>query len=160
MVGTGNKDVRGDEGNSAAPSPCTDGKHVWTFMANGLLACFTVEGQEVWKLDVQSRYGKLSIAFGLTSTPVLDGERLYLQLIHGEGNPTTREAKVVALDKNTGAEVWQHQRASDARAECEHSYASPVLYRDKQREYLLTHGADFVVAHSLKDGSEICAAGT
>jgi len=159
VVGTGNKDVRGDEGNSAAPSPCTDGKHVWTFMANGLLACFTVEGQEVWKFDVQSRYGKLSIAFGLTSTPVLDGERLYLQLIHGEGNPTTREAKVVALDKNTGAEVWQHLRVSDARAECEHSYASPVLYRDQQREYLLTHGADFVVAHSLKDGSEIWRCG-
>src|SRR5262249_32275409 len=30
-VSTGNKDVRGDEGNSAAPSPCTDGKHVWSF---------------------------------------------------------------------------------------------------------------------------------
>ena len=28
-VGTGNKYVRGDEGNSASPSPATDGKHVW-----------------------------------------------------------------------------------------------------------------------------------
>ena len=41
-ISTGNKDVRGDEGNSASPSPITDGKHVWTFMASGPLACFTV----------------------------------------------------------------------------------------------------------------------
>lgn len=159
VVGVGNKEVRGDEGNSASPSPCTDGKRVWTFMANGMLACYTIDGQEVWKFDIQTRYGKLNIAFGMTSTPVLDGDRLYLQLIHGEGNPSTREAKIVALDKATGAEVWQHDRSSDAKAECEHSYASPVLYRDGEREYLLTHGADFVVAHSLKDGSEIWRCG-
>jgi hypothetical protein len=29
-IATGNTDVRGDEGNSASPSACTDGKHVWT----------------------------------------------------------------------------------------------------------------------------------
>lgn len=159
VVGTGNREVRGDEGNSAAPSPCTDGKHVWVFMANGPLACYTIDGQEVWKFDVQTRYGKLDIAFGLTSTPVLDGDRLYLQLIHGDGNPATREARVVALDKATGREIWAQHRVSDAKAECEHSYASPVLYRDAKREYLLTHGADYVVAHRLNDGGEIWRCG-
>ena len=158
-VTTGNRDVRSDEGNSASPSPSTDGQHVWTFMANGTLACYTVAGQEVWKLNVQDRYGKLSIQFGMTSTPLLDGDRLYLQLIHGEGNPATREAVVVALDKTTGQEIWRHERVSDARAECEHSYASPVLYRDDQREFLITHGADFVVGHSLQDGHELWRCG-
>lgn len=158
-VGTGNRDVRGDEGNSASPSPCTDGEHVWAFMANGLLACYTVDGKEVWKLDVQTRYGKLNIAFGLTASPVLDGDRLYLQLIHGEGNPTTREAVVVALDKQTGREIWKQDRPSDARAECEHSYASPVLYRDGTRSFLLSHGADYVVAHALDDGHELWRCG-
>lgn len=158
-VATGNRNVRSDEGNSASPSPCTDGTHVWTLMANGTLACYTVAGQEVWKLNVQDRYGKLSIAFGLTSTPVLDGDRLYLQLIHGEGKPETREAVVVALDKATGNELWKHDRASDARSECEHSYASPVLYRDSQREFLITHGADFVIGHSLTDGHELWRCG-
>jgi outer membrane protein assembly factor BamB len=159
LVSTGNKEVRGDEGNSASPSPCTDGKHVWAFMANGVLACYDTSGQEVWKLDVQDRYGKLSIAFGMTSTPVLDGDRLYLQLIHGEGNPETREAAIVALNKLTGEEIWQVGRPSDGRAECEHSYASPVIYRDADREYLLTHGADYVVAHDLTDGHEIWRCG-
>ncbi|MFO0903628.1 MAG: PQQ-binding-like beta-propeller repeat protein [Pirellulales bacterium] len=158
-IATGNKDVRGDEGNSASPSPATDGEHVWTFMANGKLACFTLAGDPVWQLDVQDRYGKLDIAFGMTSTPLLDGDRLYLQLIHGEGNPQTREAQVVALDKKTGREIWKHARSSDAKAECEHSYASPVLYRDEQRAFLLTHGADYVVAHDLGDGHELWRCG-
>lgn len=158
-VGQGNRNVRGDEGNSASPSPCTDGKHVWTMMANGLLACYSVEGEEAWKWNLQDRYGKFRIAFGMTSTPVLDRGRLYVQLIHGEGKAETQEARVVCLDGATGDEIWQTKRPSDAVRECEHSYASPMLYRDAKQAYLLTHGADYVIAHSLKDGQELWRCG-
>ena len=154
VVSTGNKDVRGDEGNSASPSPATDGSHVWAFMANGALACYTVDGEEVWKLDVQDRYGKLRIAFGMTSTPLLDDGVLYLQLIHGEGNAETREAKIVALEAATGDELWQAERPSDAVRECEHSYASPTLYNGANGKLLITHGADYVVAYDAKSGKE------
>jgi outer membrane protein assembly factor BamB len=68
-------------------------------------------------------------------------------------------ANVVALDKLTGNEIWRHTRTSDAKAECKESYASPVMYRDGKQEFLLTHGADFVIAHDLKDGSEIWRCG-
>lgn len=159
VMATGNKDVRGDEGNSAAPSPATDGQHVWAMMATGQIGCYDFAGKEIWKFNLQQRYGKFSIAFGLTSTPILDGERLYVQLIHGEGKPATREAIVICLDKATGKGIWKVDRPSDAHSECEHSYASPTLYRDSQREFLITHGADFVVAHSLKDGLELWRCG-
>lgn len=154
-VGSGNKWARGDEGNSAAPSPSTDGKHVWVSMGTGVLGCYTVEGKEVWKVHLPDRYGKLSIAFGMTSTPVLDNGKLYVQLIHGEGKPETREAMVVAIDAASGTEIWKQQRLTGASHENEHSYASPTLYRDKNLEYILTHGGDYVIAHNLKDGSEI-----
>ncbi len=159
VVGQGNRNVRGDEGNSASPSPSTDGKHVWTFMANGILACYTVDGKQAWKLDLQDRYGKFKIAFGMTATPVLDRGRLYVQLIHGEGKAETQEARVVCLEAVSGDEIWQQKRPSDAIKECEHSYASPMLYRDKDREFLLTHGADYVVAHELEDGHELWRCG-
>jgi outer membrane protein assembly factor BamB len=155
VVDRGNRDVRGDEGNTAAPSPSTDGKHVWVFFANGMLACYTVEGKEVWKENMQDRFGKFNIAFGLTSTPVLDRGRLYLQFIHGDGNPATQEAKVVCLDAASSKTIWEVQRKSDGRDENEHSYASPVLYRSANTEYLITHGNDYAVGHSLEDGSEI-----
>ncbi len=152
-LGSGNREVRGDEGNSASNSPSTDGKHVWAMMATGDLACYDFDGAEVWKFNLQDRYGKFNIQFGMTSTPVLDGDRLYLQLLHSGG------AHVIALDKATGKEVWHTGRPSDAKDECEQSYASPVIYRDDQREFLLTHGGDYIVAHSLKDGSEIWRCG-
>lgn len=154
-VATGNKDVRTDEGNSASPSCCTDGKHVWTMMANGMLGCYTVEGKEVYKSDLQDRYGPFRIAFGMTSTPVLDRGRLYFQFIHGEGNPSTREASIACLDGATGKEIWKQARITGAAKENEHSYASPMLYRDDEREFLLTHGGDYVIAHKLDSGSEL-----
>lgn len=158
-VSGGNKDVRGDEGNSASPSPVTDGTHVWTLMGEGTLACYTVAGQPVWKFNVQERYGKLSIAFGLTSTPIVDGDVLYLQLIHGDGKVATQEAKVVALEKTTGNQIWVVDRQSDGYAENEHSYASPIMYDDGQLKFLVTHGNDYVVAHDLTDGKELWRCG-
>jgi len=154
-IATGNTDVRGDEGNSASPSASTDGKHVWTVMANGMFGCYSLEGDEVYRFNLQDRYGPFNIAFGMTSTPVLDNGRLYFQFIHGEGNPDTREAMVVCLDAATADEIWQQPRITGAAKENEHSYASPMLYRDSEREFLITHGGDYVMAHSLKDGSEI-----
>ena len=159
VVAQGNKDVRGDEGNSASPSPVTDGQHVWVFFANGIFGCYTVDGKEVWKFDVQDRYGKLEIAFGLTASPVLDQGVLYQQLIHGDGDAKTREACVIALDAKTGKQIWKVDRPSDAHSENESSYASAVLYNDGERKFLLSHGADYVVAHDLKDGHELWRCG-
>lgn len=158
-MGKGNHNVRDREGNYASPSPSTDGKHVWAFLGTAVLGCYDFDGNEIWKFDVPERYGKLDIAFGMTSTPVLDGDRLYLQLIHGEGNPKTQEALVVCLDKSTGSEIWKQSRPSEARGENEHSYASPTLYRDGSQAFLLTHGADYIIAHSLDDGHELWRCG-
>jgi len=155
VVSSGNRIVRGDEGDSASPSPCTDGKHVWAFFTNGVLACYTVDGAFAWKADLQQRFGKFSIQFGLTSTPLLDNGRLYLQLIHGEGNPKTQEAKVVCLDAVSGETIWQVGRTSDGRDENEHSYASAVLYRSDKAEFLITHGNDYTIGHSLATGEEL-----
>ena len=159
VLGSGNRDARSGEGNSASNSPSTDGEHVWAMMTTGVIGCWTVEGKETWKFNLQDRYGKFDIQFGMTSTPVLDGDRLYLQLIHGDGNAKTREAVVVCLDKKTGNEIWKRDRASDAIQENEHSYASPMMYDDGKKKFLLTHGADFIVAHDLKDGHELWRCG-
>jgi outer membrane protein assembly factor BamB len=158
-VDDGNQDVRGDEGNFASPSPMTDGRHVWTFMANGLLACYDFDGNQVWKKDLQRAYGAFDIQFGLSSTPVLDGDRLYLQLIHGPWNKEPHQGLVVALDKQTGEEVWKHERVTDAVDECKHSYASPTIYEDDNVRFLITHGADYAIAHDLDTGQEIWRCG-
>jgi outer membrane protein assembly factor BamB len=156
-VSGGNADARSGEGNSASPSPCTDGEHVWVFFGTGILACYTADGREVWKVDVNERFGRIDIQFGMTSTPVLDGDALYLQLIHGamKLGDDTRTGKVIRLDKRTGATVWAVDRVTNAQFECKHSYASPFLYRHEGREFLVAHGADCVTGHALADGREL-----
>ncbi|MCP4169187.1 MAG: PQQ-binding-like beta-propeller repeat protein [Fuerstiella sp.] len=154
-VGQGNRDVRVDEGNSASPSPVTDGKHVWSLMSTGHLACFDLSGNLVWTVDLQERYGRFNIAFGMSSTPVLHGGRLFLQLIHGDGDAQTQEALTAGLDAATGRELWRSDRVTKASKENEHSYASPMLYDFDGISFLITHGADYTMAHSLKDGSEL-----
>lgn len=156
-VTSGNQDARAGEGNSASPSPSTDGKHVWVFFSTGILACYDIDGNEIWKFDVGDRFGKLDIQFGMTSTPVLDGDYLYLQLIHGRmvSGDDTRTGKVIKLDKLTGETVWEHDRITDVEFECKHSYASPFIYDDGNQRFLVVHGADCTTGHSLETGNEL-----
>lgn len=156
-ISTGNQIARAGEGNSASPSPVTDGTNVWVFFSTGILACLDFEGNEVWKFDVADRFGRLDIQFGLTSTPVLNGDSLYLQLIHGamkKGDPN-RVGKVVKLDKKTGDTQWEVDRVTQAEFECKHSYASPFIYDDGKQQFFVAHGADCTTGHSLADGKEI-----
>ena len=149
----GNRTKRGDEVNYAAPSPTTDGEYVWAFLGTGDLACYDFEGNSIWHTNIEERYGNFRLGFLMSMTPLLYKDRLYLQLIHSNA------WLVLALDKKTGEEIWKHDRKSDARAECEHAYTSPILYKDSERELLIVHGADYVTAHNLDDGSEIWRCG-
>ena len=159
QVGTGSKDVRGDEGNAASPSPSTDGEHVWVMFANGALACYTVNGDEVWNIQLQDRYGEFQIAFGMTSTPVLDDGQLYLQLIHGVMDENPSRGELACLDGATGEEIWKHVRATDGVQENKHSYASPMMYSFGGDKFLVAHGADVVTAHDIENGAEIWRCG-
>ncbi len=143
------KKYRSDEGNEASASPSTDGKHVYVFVASGDMACLDFDGKEVWHINLQERYGRFDIQFGLHSTPLLYQDRLYVQLFHTGGN------YVVALNKADGKEVWKVKRQSDGKAECLHSYASPCIWRGPNIAYLVIHGNDYTTAHALDDGHEI-----
>jgi outer membrane protein assembly factor BamB len=152
-LGKGDRAFMRGEGNNASPSPSTDGKHVYAFAGTGDLACFDFDGKEVWKFNVQDRYGKFGAMHGLHTSPLLDGDRLYMQLLHAGG------ANVIALDKTNGKEVWKVERKSDGTGENKDSYASPMIWRKGKEAYLITHGNDYAIAHKLEDGSEIWRVG-
>ncbi|MDA0841449.1 MAG: PQQ-binding-like beta-propeller repeat protein [Planctomycetota bacterium] len=155
-ISSGNQAIRGDEGNFASPSPVTDGSHVWCMMANGDIACFDFEGKEIWNRKLSETFGPFMNPFGMVSSPVLYGKALYLQLIHGNiRTPAADEARIVAVDKESGKDIWTHIRKSDAHTENKHSYASPMLYDDGQRKFLITHGADYATGIDLATGEEI-----
>ena len=148
-----------DGASSASPSPSTDGKFVWANTGAGFIECFTMEGEPVWSVDLQEKYGRFDIMFGMTSTPIVDNGKLYLQLIHGSMEKGTSRGHVAALDGATGEELWHFFRKTDGVRENVHSYASPLIVREGDTEYLVSHGADFAIGHSLADGSELWRCG-
>lgn len=157
QVGTGNQNARAGEGNSASPSPSTDGQHVYAFFSTGVMACYTMDGKKVWSFDANERFGKIDIQFGMSSTPYLHGDSLYMQLIHGamKRGDQTRTGKVIRLNKLTGETLWEVDRPTEAQFECKHSYASPFVYDDGKAQFLVVHGADCTTGHDLRDGKEI-----
>jgi outer membrane protein assembly factor BamB len=148
-LGAGDRLFRRDEGNQTSASPCTDGSHVWAMAGTGDLACFNIDGNEAWRFNAQERYGAFRIMHGMHTTPLLDGDRLYLALLHAGG------MWVIALEKATGKEVWKVERPSDGVGEGRHSYASPCLWRRGADAYLVVHGCDYTTAHRLDDGTEL-----
>jgi outer membrane protein assembly factor BamB len=139
--------------NSASPSPITDGKNVWIMTGNGKFACYTMAGKEVWKRDIQADYGKFGLNHGYASTPLLHGDRLYVEVLHGM--LTDDPSYVFAVDKNTGKTIWKVERPTDAPRESPDNYATPQLASVGGKLQLVISGADYVTGHDLDSGKEL-----
>ena len=151
LIDSGNKLYR--KQNSASPSPITDGRQVWIITGNGRLTCFTMDGKELWKRDIQADYGTFGLNHGYGSTPLLHGERLYVQVLHGMR--TDDPSYILALDKNTGKTLWKVDRPTDARMESPDNYATPQMARVSGKLQLVISGADYVTGHEPDTGKEL-----
>jgi len=139
--------------NSASPSPITDGKFVWIMTGNGKFVCFTVGGKEVWRRDIQAEYGRFGLNHGYASTPRLDADRLYVQVIHGF--KTKDPSYVFAVDKTTGKTLWKVVRPTDAVQESLDNYSTPQIAVVEGKPQLVISGADCVTGHDLAAGREL-----
>ncbi len=100
-----------DEGPRATPTVA--GNRVYTLGAEGTLTCLDLEtGKKLWQRNVNEDYQVRKGFFGVGGSPLVEGNLLLVN-VGGKG------AGIVALDKQTGKEVW---KATDQEA----SYASPV----------------------------------
>jgi len=139
--------------NSASPSPITDGKFVWVMTGNGKFTGFTVDGQEVWRRDIQAEYGRFGLNHGYASTPRLHEERLYVQVIHGF--KTKDPSYIFAVDKTTGKTLWKVVRSTDAVQESLDNYGTPQIAVVAGQPQLVISGADCVTGHELATGREL-----
>jgi outer membrane protein assembly factor BamB len=151
QIDSGNKLFR--KQNSASPSPITDGKRVWIMTGNGKLICFSFDGKEVWRRDIQAEYGKFGLNHGYASTPLLYRDRLYVQVLHGM--QTDDPSYVFAVDKETGKTLWKVERSTDARMESPDSYSTPQMAIIGGNPQLIISGADYVTGHDPDTGKEI-----
>jgi outer membrane protein assembly factor BamB len=139
--------------NSASPSPITDGRNVWIMTGNGIFTCFTMDGKEIWRRDIQRDYGRFGLNHGYASTPLLRGARLYVEVLHGM--KTDDPSYVFAVDKNSGKTLWKVERQTDAPGESPDNYATPQIASVSGNIQLVISGADYVTGHDLDSGKEL-----
>ena len=113
-------------------TPTVDGDRVYTLGAMGKLHCLNAKtGKVIWKKDYQQDYGSPVPVWGMVAAPLVDGERL-ICLVGGEN-----DAKVVALDKFTGKEIWR-ALSSDRGP----GYSPPIIFRaGGKRQLIIWHPA-------------------
>ncbi len=100
-----------------------DGKF-YTIGAMALFLCLdATNGEIIWQKDLAKEY-QLAEFSGITPCPLIDGERLILYICGKPG------ACVVALDKNSGKEIW---RALDDTF----TYSSPVVINAAGKKQLI-----------------------
>lgn len=155
-----------DRSNLASPSPCTDGEHAFFFYGTSVLAAFDFAGKEVWKRDLGKDYGTFGTQWTYSSSPALDGGKLYIQVLqrnhafdfHGlqKGDPNGKnESYILALDPKTGKELWRQVRPSDAQEESLEAFSSPVFTTHEGRRLMLISGGDTFTAHDAATGAEL-----
>ena len=156
-----------DKSNFASPSPVTDGTLVWFFYGNGQLVAFDFAGKQVWTRNIQKDYGQFAFQWTFSSSPTFYGGRLYLQVlqrdvpVHGRGRTDGPiDSFLLALDPQTGKELWKSTRPNDAREESKESYATPIPFTFNNRTELLIAGGDCLTGHDLATGKELWRWGT
>lgn len=150
-LGGGNRMQR--KQNQSTPSPVTDGTNVWVMTGTGILKAFDFSGKELWARDIQKDYGQFGLNWGYGSSPLLHGDSLYVQVLHGMR--TDDPSYLLRIDKATGKTLWRIERPTNARMESPDSYTTPaVLQYNNVTEIVLT-GGDVVTGHDPATGKEL-----
>jgi outer membrane protein assembly factor BamB len=136
----------------STPSPVTDGTGVWIMTGTGVLKGFDFDGNERWTRDIQDDYGLFGQLYGYGSSPLLFGDSLYVQVLHG--SHTAEPSYLVRIDKTDGRTIWRVERTSDARQESPDAYTTPTLLRTGTRTDIVVSGADVVTGHDPATGAE------
>lgn len=154
------------KGNSASPSPITDGHAVYALYSTGDFVAYDFAGQELWRRDFGKEYGKFSINWLYGSSPLLWDGVLYLQVLQRSpappdypgitgGNPE-RESYLIALDPKSGKNLWKVARPTSATLESQESYGTPTPHFAKDgTKQLLIVGGDCLSGHDPKTGREL-----
>lgn len=158
---------RDDRSNFAAPSAVTDGKNAIFFYSTGDLICYDFEGRRRWARNIENDYGQFAFGWTFSSSPTLFDGKLYLQVLQNN-NPTRgfglqgqeNKSYLLAVDPETGKDLWRVFRESKAVAESREAFSTPIPFSHDGRQELLVVGGDAITGHDLQTGKELWRWGT
>ncbi len=107
-------------------TPTVDAGRVYVLGQFGDLVCLeAATGKEVWRKSCESDFGGRCGGWKYSESPLVDGERLIC-------TPGSSRGSMVALNKKTGAVLWQTAELTDPA-----EYSSPIVAEiDGVRQYI------------------------
>jgi len=125
-------------------TPTLDGETLYVAgMRDVLVALNTTDGSERWRLDFVKRFGSDLPTFGFVSSPLVDGDSLYVQAGGG----------VARLRKSDGQVVWYGVK--DGGGMMGSAFGSPVILTLAGKRQLVVQARTQLIGVSLEDGSEL-----
>ncbi|MEI6233709.1 MAG: PQQ-binding-like beta-propeller repeat protein [Planctomycetota bacterium] len=151
-------DTANGRNNSASPSPVTDGSSVYFLYGNGDLAGLDMDGKILWQKNIVKDYGTFSIQWGYGNSPLLFKGKLYITVLRRDkwkGAEGTLESFLLALSPKDGSVIWKHVRPTDAVAETQESYATPMPVEVNGKTQLLINDGEYMTGHDPETGTEL-----
>ncbi len=122
-------------------TPAYDGESVYIAGMRDVLVCLNAEtGDERWRVDFVERLGTPLPSFGLVSSPLVDGDAIYIQA----------GASVVKLDKKSGEVVWR--ALSDAGGMEDSAFSSPIITSLAGKRQLVVQTREDLAGVDLESG--------
>lgn len=122
-------------------TPALDGGRLYVAGMRDVLVCLdTDDGRELWRRDFVHDYGTPLPDFGFVSSPLVDGDSVYVQA----------GAAVVRLDKLTGKTIWKS--LSDKGGMWGGVFSSPVIASLGGKRQLVAQTREQLAGLELADG--------
>lgn len=125
----------------ATETPVTDGERVFFVFGNVGVFCFDLDGKPLWQHPLESY--KVFGNWGTASSPVLNGDRLFLVCDNNEAS------YLLALDTKTGRQVWREKREERS------TWSTPLVWRNTKRTELVVMGSSYIRGYNPATGHEL-----
>lgn len=123
------------------PTPTIVGDLVYISTGYGELVCLSLNSGTIkWSKKIDDDFGSENLRFGFTESVVVDGEKVYF-------TPGGKEFNVVALNRINGDLIWKSAGKGKLSA-----YCTPKLVKLAQRQILVTHTGDQIIAIDTGNG--------
>jgi len=129
-------------GNGPRSTPTIDGSFIYVQSVSGPLVCLQADsGKIVWQTHLLKEFGAKNISWGLSASPLVDGDLVYAL-------PGAAGAGMAAFDKKTGNLVW---KTGDDKA----AYATPVAATIGGKKQIIFFTAVGLVGVTSDKGKEL-----
>ena len=130
--------------NGVRSTPLVVKDKLYFVSAFGKLICMNCsDGQTVWTIDLVKQYGAKNIQWGMTENLLFDGNVLYC-------TPGGSGASIVALDMNSGKEIWKSKATGEKSA-----YCSPIVIKLQNKKIIVTIMQNSIYGFDAATGNKL-----